>query len=74
VGQARRLRWGTGMSRLLDEPAHWRQRAEQMVAMAKTAPDAAAKETMLSMAAEYEKLAQRAEARLAATLKQMSGQ
>src|SRR4051794_40465627 len=47
------------MTNLLDEPTHWRQRAEQMIAMAQGIADAAAKETMLNIAAGYEKLAQR---------------
>ena len=61
------------MSRLLDEPAHWRERAEEIIALADKVHDPAAKETMLNIAAGYEKLAQRAEERLASALKPRSG-
>ena len=57
------------MSRLLSEPEHWGQRAEQMIALADGATDPVAKETMLSIAAGYEKLAQRAEERVLLTLR-----
>jgi len=39
------------MPRLLDEPDHWRDRAEEMIAMADGATDQAAKDTLLSIAA-----------------------
>jgi hypothetical protein len=62
------------LSRLLNEPEHWRQRAEQMITMADGLTDPVAKETMLSVAAGYERLAQRADERLlAAARKARSG-
>jgi hypothetical protein len=45
-------------------PRHWRERAEQMIALADGATDPVVWETMLSVAAGYEQLAQRAEERL----------
>jgi hypothetical protein len=53
---------------LIQEPQHWRERADQMLALADKATDTVAKETMLSIAAGYEHLAQRAEQRLAKKL------
>ena len=55
------------MPSLMEEPQHWRDRAEQMIALADQASDPITKEMMLSVAAGYEKLAQRAAERLAAT-------
>jgi Arc/MetJ family transcription regulator len=53
------------MPSLMEEPQHWRERAEQMIELADQASDAVAKETMLSIAAAYENLATRAAERLA---------
>lgn len=46
-------------------PAHWRERAEEARAMAEDMTDAAARRAMLAVAENYEKIAARAEARLA---------
>src|SRR5687767_14292467 len=48
-----------------DDPAHWRNRAEQMRTLAEGATNPRAKKRMLKMAEEYEKLARRAEKRAA---------
>ena len=47
----------------INDPAHWRSRAEEMRALAESAKDDAAKETMLRVAKDYERLAERAEKR-----------
>jgi hypothetical protein len=44
---------------------HWRERAEEARAMAEQMTDPAAKSAMLTVADSYEKLAERAEARMA---------
>jgi hypothetical protein len=46
------------------DPAHWQQRAEEMRAAAKEMTDADAKETLLKIANDYDRLAARAVARL----------
>jgi len=45
------------------DAAHWRERAEEARAIAETLTDPVARETMLRIAQEYEKLAKRAETR-----------
>jgi CRP/FNR family cyclic AMP-dependent transcriptional regulator len=52
-------------SQFWDDPAHWRQRAEEMRTLAEGAVAPKAKKRMLKMAQEYEKLAGRAEERAA---------
>jgi hypothetical protein len=47
----------------INDPEHWRQRAEQMRALAGEVNDEQAKETMLRIAKDYERLAERAEQR-----------
>jgi hypothetical protein len=47
----------------INDPAHWRARAQEMRALADSAQDEAAKETMLKVAQDYERLAERAEKR-----------
>ena len=47
----------------INDPKHWRYRAEEARAMAESMTDPVAKQSMLSVAAEYEKLAKRAEDR-----------
>lgn len=44
-------------------PEHWSARAEEARAMAANIADAAAKQAMLDIAANYEKIAKRAEAK-----------
>ena len=51
-----------GMSHIND-PKHWRHRAEEARAMAESLTDPEAKQLMLNVAADYEKLAKRAEDR-----------
>jgi hypothetical protein len=49
----------------IHDPAHWRQRAEQARTIADQMNDAEAKGMMLKIAEDYEKLAKRAEVRVA---------
>jgi hypothetical protein len=49
----------------IHEPAHWRKRAEQARTIADQMNDAEARSMMLKIAEDYEKLAKRAEARVA---------
>jgi hypothetical protein len=57
-------RWGRGMvSHFINEPEHWRARADEARILAKQMNDAEAKVAMLRIAEDYERLAQRAEGR-----------
>jgi hypothetical protein len=47
----------------INDPEHWRARAEEMRRLAEDINDAATKEMMLRIARDYEKLAARAEER-----------
>ena len=47
----------------INDPSHWRQRAEQMRKLAGEAKDAETKRIMMKVAADYERLAIRAEQR-----------
>jgi hypothetical protein len=46
------------------DPGHWQQRAEEMRSAAKDMTDAETKETLLKIAQDYDRLAERAFARL----------
>jgi hypothetical protein len=48
----------------LNDPEHWRQRAEESRALAERMSDETSKKMMLRIADDYEKLAARAAARL----------
>jgi hypothetical protein len=48
----------------INDPKHWRQRAEEARVHAEDVFDPEAKKTMLRIAEDYEKLAERAEQRL----------
>jgi hypothetical protein len=51
------------MTLLLDDPQHWRSRAEEARTVAEQLADPDAKRTMLRIAADYERLAENAELR-----------
>jgi hypothetical protein len=50
-------------SRFINDPEHWMQRAVQMRALAEHAKDCEAKEVMLRIVTDYERLAERARTR-----------
>ena len=52
------------MTSLLDDPEHWRSRAEEARTVAEQLADPEAKRTMLRIATDYEKLAQHAALRV----------
>jgi hypothetical protein len=54
------------MSSLLNDPAHWRRRAQETRSIADRLDDPIAKQTMLEVAEHYEQLAAIAETRLIA--------
>jgi len=47
----------------INDPGHWRDRAEEMRALAHDVQDEAARQTMLRLAQDYDRLAARAEQR-----------
>jgi hypothetical protein len=51
------------MTSLLDDPEHWRSRAEEARVFAEKLSDPESKCTMLRIAADYERLAEAAERR-----------
>jgi hypothetical protein len=53
------------MKSLLDNPEHWRERAEEARAQAEQMQDADTRRIMLAVAESYEKMAHKAERRLA---------
>jgi len=57
------------MPRLIDNPEHWRDRAEEARAMAAQLSDPEARRMMEDVAKTYDKLAERAEERVRADKK-----
>jgi hypothetical protein len=51
--------------RSIDDPKHWHERATEMRALAEEFIDDGAKQTMLRLASDYDKLGDRAEERAA---------
>jgi hypothetical protein len=51
------------MTSLLDDPEHWRSRAEEARNIAEQLSDLESRRTMLRIAADYERLAEHAEPR-----------
>jgi predicted Rossmann-fold nucleotide-binding protein len=49
---------------LMDDPKHWRARAEEIRTLAEDMNDLESRRTMLRIADDYEKLAKRAEQRV----------
>jgi hypothetical protein len=47
----------------INDPEHWRQRAQEMRKLAEDIKDSPARQTMLRIAADYDRLAERAELR-----------
>jgi hypothetical protein len=51
------------MPRLVDNPKHWRERANAIRSLAKRTPDLEVQRSLLESAREYERLAELAEGR-----------
>jgi hypothetical protein len=58
------MKTACSMSNILDDPQHWRARAEEMRQLANPVSDITAKETILRIAHDYTQLARYAEGRL----------
>lgn len=58
----------------INDPSHWRARAQEMRGLAAMADDLDARASMLAIAEEYERLAQRAEQRSNGTRTQQQQQ
>ena len=52
------------MTKVSKDPAHWRERADEMRAAAMEMTDVEGKETLLKIAADYDRLAERALSRM----------
>jgi hypothetical protein len=63
-GKRGHMKTAGSMSNILDDPQHWRARAEEMRQLANLASDITAKETILRIAYDYAQLAWYAEDRL----------
>jgi len=50
-----------GSGSFISDPAHWRQRGKEMRALAEDVLDFTARQTMLRIASDYERLAARAD-------------
>jgi hypothetical protein len=53
----------------INDPGHWRDRADEMRALAQDVKDEQARETMLRLAKDYDRLAERADKRSDGSLK-----
>jgi hypothetical protein len=62
-GKERTQNTGASTVPLINDAKHWRERAEETRTMAERMSDPDAKQAMLRIAEEYEKVAKRAEAR-----------
>ena len=67
-------RWDSAMARaLINDPEHWRDRAEDARRMAEDMADPEAKRMMLGIASGYDRLAEHAEQRLIAGTTTVAG-
>jgi hypothetical protein len=57
-------RWGLSVSVPINDPKHWRERAEEARTVAEQLTDPDSRRAMLRIAADYEELARCAEIRL----------
>ena len=67
-------RWDSAMARaLMNDPDHWRDRAEEARRISEDMADPEAKRMMLNIASGYERLVERAEQRLIAARPPLPG-